>query len=120
LGQCLALWLDGDAPPASVAEAHFARLLQISGVDPPTRQFPIHDGKDFVGRVDFAWPARRVIVEVEGFRYHATPSAHEKDKRRANRIRALGWVVIDTTPTELAQDPEHVLTALRGYGIGRA
>jgi hypothetical protein len=118
VNQCLAPWLDGGRAPDSVPEVQFVRLLERSGFEPPARQFPIRDGDDFIAFVDFAWPARRVIVEVDGFRYHATPSAHEKDKRRANRIRALGWVVIDTTPTELAQSPEHVLNSLRGYGLG--
>lgn len=49
-------------------------------------------------RVDFAWPDRRLIVEVEGGVYtggrHTRPSGFVKDIEKYNALTEAGWKVL--------------------------
>ncbi len=44
--------------------------------------------------VDFCWPASRVIVETDGYEFHRTRFAFERDRRRDRALVAVGWRVI--------------------------
>lgn len=90
-------WLDGPMME-SVAEAPFFRALQLAGKTPPALQYKIYDGREFVARVDFAWPDLKVAVEMEGARFHSSPRAHALDLLRTNRLVAAGWVVLRISP----------------------
>ena len=103
-------WLNGGVE--SHAEAQVLRLLLAAGFRAPVCQHEIRDGAVFVARVDFAWPAQRVVLEVDGFQYHDGPAKFVEDRHRANRLAALGWSVITTTLRELRSDPTAVFTAL--------
>ncbi len=58
------------------------------------RQFrpPWYDG--LRGVVDFAWPEARVILEVDGRRFHATSQSKDDDERRDLWAAEHGWLVI--------------------------
>jgi hypothetical protein len=42
------------------------------------------------GRVDCHWPEHRLIVELDGYRYHSSRHAWEADRRRERAARAAG------------------------------
>ena len=48
-------------------------------------------------RVDFWFEAARVAVEVDGYRYHATPKRFVDDRRRAAYLAARGVLVFPIT-----------------------
>ena len=39
-------------------------------------------------RVDMRWPAQRLTVELDGYRYHRSRHAWEQDRRREREARA--------------------------------
>ena len=41
--------------------------------------------------VDYAWPAERLIIELDGFGAHGTRPAFRRDRRRDRAIRIAGW-----------------------------
>ena len=43
-------------------------------------------------RVDFAWPALRIVLEMDGH-YHRLPGAPEKDAERDAALASSGWTV---------------------------
>lgn len=53
-------------------------------------------------RFDFAWPARKVAVEVEGGSYvqgrHTTASGFEADATKYNEAALRGWLVLRVVP----------------------
>jgi very-short-patch-repair endonuclease len=104
------MWL-GDATPASVAESRLLRSLDAAHISRPICQHELREG-DFVAVLDFAWTNERVAVEMDGYRYHASPRAQAHDVRRANRLVRLGWTVLRTTPYELKNSPESFLNDL--------
>jgi very-short-patch-repair endonuclease len=116
LRAALAPWLDGlegIRRVDSVSEAALFRVLRSAGVPAPVPQLKTLDGSRVVGVADFGWPEYRIAVEMDGFRYHASPKDHAHDRLRANRLAALGWEVLRITPWELDCTPGPFLAALR-------
>lgn len=93
-----ALEARGGQPPAdSALEVKLSRLLREEGFPSPIRQKVLDDQGRFVGRVDFVYPERRLIIEADGFRFHSGRAAFDADRSRRNSLTALGWVVMHTT-----------------------
>jgi hypothetical protein len=106
-------WLGGP-PLESVAEAAFLRAMNKAGLPDPVVQHVIADDET-VARVDFAWPARMVVLEVDGFRWHANPTSHAHDSLRANKLAAKGWTILRATPAELDSSLPALLAAIRRH-----
>jgi very-short-patch-repair endonuclease len=63
--------------------------------------------------VDFLYPARHLIVEVDGWESHRTRSAFEEDRARDARLMRLGWTVVRFTWRQLEDDPARVAATVR-------
>jgi hypothetical protein len=72
-------------------EAALLRLIRASGAPPPTTQHEVVVARGRRVRFDFAWPQRRVAVEADGRRWHATSADFERDLARHNAVTAAGW-----------------------------
>ncbi len=91
--------------PESVAEMRFVRRLVANGLPEPVLQHEVHDAAGrFVARLDLAYPEPRVGLEMNGFRWHATPVGYARDQERLRRLAALDWLVLPATPFDLAGD----------------
>ena len=62
--------------------------------------------------VDLLWPAQRLVVEVDGFRFHGGRAAFERDRRRDGELLASGYRVLRVTWRELTGAPEAVVATL--------
>ncbi|MGK7311832.1 MAG: DUF559 domain-containing protein [Candidatus Longimicrobiales bacterium M2_2A_002] len=47
--------------------------------------------------VDFFWPVHRLIVEIDGFAYHSSPAALDRDHDRDAALRTAGYTVLRFT-----------------------
>jgi very-short-patch-repair endonuclease len=67
-----------------------------------------------VGRfeVDFCWRRGRVIVEIDGYTFHSSQAALERDHRRDTVLQQMGFLVIRILGRELLVAPERVLVRL--------
>jgi very-short-patch-repair endonuclease len=65
-----------------------------------------------VGRVDFVYPDARLIVEVDGRRFHG-PETFESDRRRDNAAQLVGWRVLRFTWRMVTEQPEYVVSSIR-------
>jgi hypothetical protein len=61
---------------------------------------------------DFRWPAERVLVEVDGWRFHRGPLAFDEDRRRDARATAAGWRTLRFTYRQLVEGPMAVIALL--------
>jgi very-short-patch-repair endonuclease len=97
----------GPAPTRSEAEARMLALLRAAGL-PPT------DVNVRVGRheVDFLWRPERLVVEVDGFTYHASRAAFERDRLRDANLQAAGYRVVRITWRQLQERPAAVIARL--------
>lgn len=76
-----------------------AAQMMTAGLPLPIREARFHHVRQW--RFDFAWPARRLAVEVEGGEWvrgrHQRPKGFAKDTEKYNAAVALGWRVLRFT-----------------------
>ena len=63
--------------------------------------------------VDFHWPRSRLVVEVDGFAFHRTRRAFERDRERGALLAAAGRVTHRFTHRQVIDRPDGVIRALR-------
>lgn len=100
-------WTAGPRP-GSIAEMRLLRELRRRGFPEPERQLVVRDelGR-FVARVDFGYPAWRILLEYDGRRRHLDPR-----RPRENRLAALGYTVLVATAEDLRPGPSPFWDAL--------
>lgn len=83
----------------SELEELFAQQLVYAEVFPPERE--VSFAKPRRWRFDFAWPARKVAVEVEGGTWvqgrHTRGASFEADCEKYAEAAILGWIVLRVT-----------------------
>ena len=100
-----------NVPSPSVLESKMARLMIRYGL-PPAR--PEHvAGQDGEYRIDYAYPAERVAVELYGYASHRTPGQLRADQARQRKLTVQGWTVIVFTWPDVVHTPAVVARDLR-------
>jgi very-short-patch-repair endonuclease len=100
--------------PESVLEHRVLLLLREAGLPEPAAQFPIYDTAGrFVARVDNAFVEAKVILEVDGYRWHSSPAAFRADRRKANQLELLGFMLFRVTAAEVSEGMADVIAQLR-------
>ena len=101
------LW--GDVPVTlSRLEARFLQGLRAAGLPQPWVNRRV-DGR----YVDCRWPAHRLTVELDSYRYHHTRHAWEQDRQREREARARGDEFRRYTWRDVREDPAPMLADLR-------
>jgi hypothetical protein len=101
---------DGDAGATvtrSELEDAFVALCDAAGLPRPLVNTSI-EGID----VDFHWRAERLVVEVDGFRYHGTRRAFERDRARDAQLAAAGWRTLRFSHVQVFEHPGAVIRAV--------
>jgi very-short-patch-repair endonuclease len=104
-----ALIEEGSAAALTRSEAE-ERLLALIRV----ARLPAPETNVRVGRyeVDFLWRDRGLVVEVDGFKYHSSRAAFERDRVRDAELGALGFRVIRVTWRQIVDGPEELIARL--------
>jgi very-short-patch-repair endonuclease len=98
----------------STLERRFLELLREDDLPLPETNRPA------AGRlVDCRWPAHRVTVELDGYRYHGSRHAWEQDRRREREAHARGDQHRRYTYGDVFEQPAQMLAELRAL-LGRA
>lgn len=111
----LARVLDDHAATGTTESPYERRLVDAildCGLPLPTLQHEVHDGGRLLARLDLAWPAAGIAVEVDGHGYHASRDQRASDATRQNRLVALGWTVYRFTTDQIATDLPGTLAQL--------
>jgi len=100
----LGLVVPDDAPDPSFtrseAERRLKALCRAAGLPPPLTNARVAGYE-----VDAYWPAHRLIVEVDGFRFHSSRQAFERDRRKDAALTAAGNRVVRVTWSRLTNEP---------------
>jgi very-short-patch-repair endonuclease len=96
----------------SAPEVEVARMLAAAGLGEPVRQYEIRVDGRLVARVDLAYPEARLVIEYDSDAWHTGVTHRHRDADRRNRLRALGWAVIEVTPVTL-RDPGSFVALVR-------
>jgi very-short-patch-repair endonuclease len=99
--------LDEGTPALTRSQAEERLLALIRTAELPAPEINVHIGRH---EVDFMWRDQRLIVEVNGFRFHSSRSAFEHDRRRDAELISQGFRVIRITWRQIFDRPE-ALTA---------
>ena len=62
--------------------------------------------------VDAVWDAQRLIVEVDGRKFHSTPTKFERDRRKDADLMLAGFRVLRITWHRLTREPEQVIAII--------
>jgi very-short-patch-repair endonuclease len=84
----------------SAAERLLVRLLREAGIDGWVMGHPLGPY-----RIDLAFPAARVAVEVDGWAWHVDPERFRNDRRKGNFITRIGWDLLRFTWHDLDGRP---------------
>jgi hypothetical protein len=97
----------------SSLENAFLNLTTTAGL--PTPQVNVHLGAQ---EVDACWPAQRLVVELDGWEFHRSRRAFQRDRAKTNELTAAGYRVVRFTHHDVAHRPGHVVEVLRRLGLG--
>lgn len=103
--------LQGGTLTESELEDRVYTLLEGSGFPRPVKQKAVHVGHR-LRRLDFFFPEFNVVIEADGYAYHSSPEAFERDRRRNNALLARGHRVLHWTWSALHGRPEELLLEL--------
>jgi hypothetical protein len=70
-------------------------------------------------RVDFLWPAQRLVVETDGWGAHHTRAAFEEDRARDQALSVAGYRVLRFTHRQVVDRPDDVAAKLAALLIGQ-
>ncbi|SOD94474.1 Protein of unknown function [Blastococcus haudaquaticus] len=102
-----------DRRSESPMESVLRWLIHEAGSPMPDLQVDVHsDGGSFVGRADFLWRDRRVLVEFDGD-HHRERSTFVKDLRRQNGLVAAGWTILRFSSADVVGRPAYVIATIR-------
>lgn len=99
-----------DPSAESAPESRVRVALVLAGLAPQP-QYEVYDDGRFLGRVDFAWPEARLILEYEGA-YHFEGTQLVRDDARIARLEAAGWRVLRISAADL-RDLDRVVATVR-------
>jgi hypothetical protein len=63
--------------------------------------------------VDFYWPEHRLVVEIDGDKYHSLPQDRLDNSRRDRKLKLAGYTVLRVSELELKTEPWRVIADLR-------
>jgi very-short-patch-repair endonuclease len=82
----------GSTITRSEAEERFLSLVRQAGLPEPELNARLHGYE-----VDFLWRRQGLVVEVDGYRYHSSRSAFERDSAKGATLSAAGQTVMRVT-----------------------
>lgn len=88
-------------------------VFRDAGLPRPSVNRCLTDGTGaFVAKVDFSWLDGRVIVEIDGLRFHSSARQKRYDDARQNELVLSGRIVLRFSVADL-DDPERVVAQIR-------
>jgi hypothetical protein len=107
---------DGRTLPRSWFQRLAKRTFEKRGIR-LVDEYPVLDARGVpVAELDLAEPRRKVGIECQSWRWHATPEMHHRDARRKGELRRMGWEIIDVwwrdleKPARVEAELDHLLT----------
>lgn len=101
---------------------HFEFLVKIAGVPEPETEYRFDAARRW--RFDYAWPARKIAVEIDGGNWaqtnkarwgtgagvagHNSGTGRDRDNEKQNAAVVAGWKVLRYTASSLKREAEIV------------
>ncbi|PRY17315.1 hypothetical protein [Kineococcus rhizosphaerae] len=96
----------------SAAEGEVRAIIAGTALPQPLwNEAVVVDGV-FLGLGDAYWPELGVVLEVDGFQWHSSPSAVRRTQAKQRRYAEAGLLVMTTAPHDVRADPQGFLRQL--------
>jgi very-short-patch-repair endonuclease len=92
----------------SQLEERFLALVEAHGLPRPRLNAHVEGCE-----VDALWRDHRLVVELDGYAFHHTRRAFQRDRSKANALALHGYVVLRYTHDDVTRCPERVAEDLR-------
>lgn len=92
----------------SELERRFLDLCRAAGLPEPAVNVVVEGFE-----VDVLWANERLVVELDGYAYHRTRAAFERDRSRDATLQIAGYRVLRVTHRMLETDPGAVIDTIR-------
>ncbi|HSP37676.1 MAG TPA: DUF559 domain-containing protein [Frankiaceae bacterium] len=102
-----------DETSGSVPETIARLVFRSADLPVPVCQYEVTADGVWIARVEFAWPEARLVVEIDGFAWHSSKVAMQKDYERSRRLFHAGWDVLRFTADDLRTGPVAVAAEVR-------
>ena len=97
----------------SVLESEFERFLRKNDFPPAEHGHEVIWNDCWIGKVDFAWPDKKVCVQTHGFAVHTTEKVWHNDQETQNKLEMAGWHLYVVTKRMLTKHEAAVRQMLR-------
>ena len=98
---------EGPALTRSEAEGRLLALVRAARLSRPELNVRVAGHE-----VDFLWREVGLVVEVDGFAFHSSREAFERDRLRDAELQAHGFTVMRVTWRQLVDTPEALVARL--------
>lgn len=98
---------DGPALTRSEAEERFVTIMRDGGLPVPEVNAILHGYE-----VDCLWRPERVVVEIDGYAFHGSRAAFERDRARDAALIGAGYRVLRFSWRQLTRTPARVLVSV--------
>jgi very-short-patch-repair endonuclease/predicted transcriptional regulator of viral defense system len=116
----------GDDGADARAEVEIAALHALVGANLPRPVVAYRVRTDdglLIAEVDLAYPAIKLAIEIDGYRWHSSPARKLADEQRQNRLILAGWTVLRFSAADVRRHPGQLVTsvsaALAAAGVTR-
>lgn len=97
----------------SALEDEYIRIMRAAHVELPEPQVNIvKRGGALISRVDFVYREIRLVIALDGERYHSDSRTFRKDRRQQNDLTLEGFRVLRFTAWDVFAAPEYVVAAV--------
>jgi very-short-patch-repair endonuclease len=84
-----------DPRSESMAESRLRLEMSDNGLPEPEVQWVIRNERgNVLYRLDLAYPDLMLAIEYDGRDFHTSPADRERDRRRREHLRRMGWTVL--------------------------
>jgi len=97
----------------SALERRFHQIVREAGLPPMSAQVDLTDEEGWWGRVDALYPDARIIVEIDGDRWHTALRHRQRDTERRRQWAEMGYLVLSFSEQEVWHRRDHVVAVLR-------
>ena len=101
--------LDDGTPALTRSQAEDRLLALIRAAELPQPEVNVRIGRH---EVDFMWRDQRLVVEVDGFAFHSSRAAFERDRRRDSELSSQGFRVTRVTWRQIVDEPVALVARL--------
>ncbi|HZK50061.1 MAG TPA: type IV toxin-antitoxin system AbiEi family antitoxin domain-containing protein [Actinomycetota bacterium] len=114
---------DESAAVESPLERDFLTLVRDRNMDEPVAQYPVFVDGHLIARLDFAYPELKIGIELDGYAFHSSREAFERDRRRLTELVNECWHMLVFTRPQLQDHPawvERAVLKARALALARA